>query len=213
MTSEAVQRSGDAVPQAGAAISRADKARTVDFGAADSFGAYVFRVEIPAGRSDPVTIVEHFGYEGGERGIPVEEARVRLPRPTWSGIAEAARHDFNERLRARKLPASRWKTGPNLVDRLLGKELCVLAWAAERARPDELPVICSRWAALRPEERWWLFAMTAAEAGLPEDGERGWRRALYAALSDGNTDALARKRRRPATDGELPALPLFDVTP
>ena len=56
-----------------------------------------------------------------------------------------------------------------------------------------MPVICSRRAVLRPEERWWLFAMTAAEAGLPEDGERGWRRALYAALSDGNVE------RRPAS--------------
>lgn len=204
--------SDEAVSQAGAATPRADKARTVDFGAPDSFGAYVFRVEIPAGRNDPVTIVEHFGYEGGERGIPVEEPRVRLPRPIWSGIAEAARRDFNERLRERKIATSRWKTGPNLVDRLLGKELCVLAWAAERARPEELPVICSRWAALRPEERWWLFAMTAAEAGLPEDGERGWRRALYAALSDGVTTP-ARKRLRPAADGDLPTLPLFEIQP
>ena len=50
----------------------------------------------------------------------------------------------------------------------------MLAWAAERARPggaagDLQPVGC----VVRPEERWWLFAMTVAEAGLPEDGERG----------------------------------------
>lgn len=197
----------------GEAASRSDKAKTVDFGAADGFGAYVFRVEIPAGRNDPVTIVEHFGYEGGERGIPLEEPRVRLPRPIWSGIAEAARRDFNERLRERKIATSRWKTGPNLVDRLLGKELCVLAWAAERARPEELPVICSRWAALRPEERWWLFAMTAAEAGLPEDGERGWRRALYAALADGATEDRPKRRRRPVDETGLPTLPLFETQP
>ena len=40
-----------------------------------------------------------------------------------------------ERLKARKLATSRWKTGANRLDRLLGKELCVLAWAAETARP------------------------------------------------------------------------------
>ena len=60
----------------------------------------------------------------------------------------------------------------------LGKELCVLAWAAETASEDKIAVICSKWAALRPEERWWLFAMTVAEAGMPEDTQRGWRRAL-----------------------------------
>jgi len=187
------------------------KTKTVGFGAPDQFGAYVFRVEIPAARDEPVRIVEHYGYEGGERGIPVEEDRVHLARPAWAAIAETARTDFNERLKAKKIATGRWKTGPNLVDRLLGKELCVLAWAAERAQPDELPVICSKWAALRPEERWWLFAMTATEAGLPDDAERGWRKALYFALSDGNLEAKARPRRRPVENSELSSLPLFEL--
>ena len=97
--------------------------------------------------------------------------------------------------------------GTNLVDRLLGKELCVLAWAAETASEEQLPIICSKWAALRPEERWWLFAMTVAEAGLPDDSQRGWRRALFHALSDGERHAPGRKRRRPDRTGsfQLPA--------
>ena len=55
------------------------------------------------------------------------------PRPVWSGIAEIARREFNDRLKAAKIPTGRWHTGTNLVERLLGKELCVLAWAAETA--------------------------------------------------------------------------------
>ena len=47
--------------------------------------------------------------------------------------------------------------------RLLGKELCVLAWAAEAATDKEtLAVIAQKWSSLRPEERWWLFSMTVA---------------------------------------------------
>jgi len=66
---------------------------------------------------------------------------------------------------------------------------------------DELPVICSRWAALRPEERWWLFSMTAAESGAVDDRERGWRKALYFALSDGRPEKkMARRRRRPSNE-------------
>jgi hypothetical protein len=95
-----------------------------------------------------------------------------------------------------------------LIDRLLGKELCVLAWAAEAATEDKFPIICSKWSALRPEERWWLFSMTVAEAGLPEDTERGWRRALRAALSDGEMQPEARKRRRPV-ENDISTLPLF----
>ena len=184
------------------------KVRTVDFGAPDTQGAHVFRVEIPASRLGSVTIVEDYGYRGLEGGVPRDEERAVLKRPTWSAIADIARREFNDRLKAASASTGRWHTGTNLVDRLLGKELCVLAWAAETANADQLPVICSKWAALRPEERWWLFAVTVAEAGLPEDTQRGWRRALFFALSDGEKPAPNRKRRRPV-ERDAFALPLF----
>jgi hypothetical protein len=174
-----------------------DKRMTVDFGAPDTFGAHLFRVEIPASRNEPVVIVEDYGYRGQEGGIPREEERVVLKRPVWSAIADIARREFNDRLKAVKILTGRWHTGTNRVDRLLGKELCVLAWAAETANDEQLPVICSKWAALRPEERWWLFSMTVAEAGLPEDTQRGWRRALFLALSDGEKPASRKRRPRP----------------
>ena len=184
----------------------------VDFGAPDSFGTHLFRVEIPASRQESVSLIEDYGYRGLEGGIPRDEERVILPRPVWSGIADIARREFNDRLKAAKVPTARWHSGTNLVDRLLGKELCVLAWAAETATDDQLPVICSKWAALRPEESWWLFSMTAAEAGLPEDTQRGWRRALFLALSDGEKPPEGRKRRRPV-ESDLFSLPLFKPVP
>ena len=185
-----------------------DKPSTVDFGAPDKFGAHLFRVEIPPSRSVPVVIVEDYGYRGQEGGIPRDEERVVLARSVWSAISDIARREFNDRLKAAKVLTGRWHTGTNLVDRLLGKELCVLAWAAETANEGEIPVICSKWAALRPEERWWLFTMTVAESGLPEDTQRGWRRALFHALSDGEKPVSGRKRRRPV-ELDLFHLPLF----
>jgi len=185
-----------------------DEPATVDFGAPGSFGVHLFRVEIPAARNESVVIVEDYGYRGQEGGIPRDEERVILKRPTWSAIANIARREFNDRLKAAKVLTGRWHTGTNLVDRLLGKELCVLAWAAETASEEHIPIICSKWAALRPEERWWLFAMTVAEAGLPEDTQRGWRRALFHALSDGEKPALPRRRRRPV-EPDLFRLPVF----
>jgi hypothetical protein len=186
-----------------------EKVLTIDFGAPDKFGVHLFRVEIPAGRTESVMIVEDYGYRGQEGGIPRDEARVVLNRLVWSGIADIARREFNDRLKAAKVPAGRWHAGTNLVDRLLGKELCVLAWAAETANDEQIPVVCSKWAALRPEERWWLFAMTVAEAGIPEDTQRGWRRALFLALSDGQKPAPGRKRRRPV-ETDLFRLPLLE---
>jgi hypothetical protein len=188
-----------------------EKVQFVDFGVPESFGTHVFRVEIPAARTEPVRIIEDYGYRGLEGGIPCDESRVILPRAVWSGIAEIARHEFNNRLKAAKLPAGRWHAGTNRVERILGKELCVLAWAAETANAEQIPVICSKWSALRPEERWWLFSMTVAEAGLPEDTQRGWRRALFHALSDGEKPPAHRQRRRPV-DTDPISLPLFEAT-
>ena len=182
----------------------ATRAATVDFGA-----SVRLRDARPPGR-DPG--VPH-GAGADHRGLRLPRPRGRHParRKTASScratcgraIADAARREFNERLKAAKIPVGRWHSGTNLVDRLLGKELCVLAWAAENATDEEIPVICSKWAALRPEERWWLFSMTVAEAGLPEDAKRGWRRALHLALSDGEkaarVDGAGRGRSSPTS--------------
>lgn len=181
---------------------------TVDFGAPVGFGAHVFRVEIPVARTGEVLIVEDYGYRGCEAGIPREEARVVLERRVWSKISDVAQREFNARLKAAKLRTGRWHSGTNLVERLLGRELCVLAWAAEKASDEELPVVGSKWAALRPEERWWLFTMTVAEAGLPDDHQRGWRRALHLALADGNAPRPGERRRRPPEQDPF-TLPLF----
>jgi len=184
---------------------------TVDFGAPDTFGAHLFRVEIPASRNEPILIVEDYGYRGLEYGIPRDEERVVLPRTVWSAISDIARREFNDRLKAARIITGRWHTGTNLIDRLLGKELCILAWAAETASQDQIPIICNKWSALRPEERWWLFAMTVAEAGLPNDTQRGWRRALFLALSDGEKQSIPRKRTRPV-DIDSFNLPLYETS-
>lgn len=158
------------------------------FGALATFGAHIFRVDIPVALKGDIAIIEDYGLKGGDNGLPPHEVRVNLPRRFWSAISETARKDFAARLKAKKLPSSRWTTGDNKVDRMLGKELCVLAWAAEHAQSmDECKVIAAKWSALRPEERWWLFGQTVAEAGLAADTDGGWRKALYFALSGGKS--------------------------
>ena len=117
--------------------SRLRESKTIDFGAPDRFGAHLFRVLIPAARKDFVVVVEDYGYRGEEGGVPREEERVVLKRPVWSAIADPARREFNARLKAAKVHVGRWHIGTNLVDRLLGKELCVLAWAAETANAEQ----------------------------------------------------------------------------
>ena len=174
------------------------------FGAPSRSGAHVFAVRVPAATRQPVVVAECYGDGGGHGGVPEEEVRVRLERSAWGGVRDAARRDFNARLKAAGLAVGRWSTGQVKLERILGQELCVLCWAAEGIDPDRLPVLCARWSALRPEERWWLFRVTVAEAGLAGDAERGWRRALRVALTDG--EAAPRRPRPAATSGSTGGL-------
>lgn len=166
---------------------------TIDFGASSEFGMHHFYVEIPVAPRDAICIYEDFGFDGNDAKRETVECRLMLARELWSKIRDDARRDFNARLKAKKQSTGSWTTGRVRLDRFLGRELCVLAWAAEHASPDECLVICQKWLALRPEERWWLYSKTAAEAGLANQTQRGWRKALYCALSDGQNIKATQK--------------------
>ncbi len=159
-------------------------ATTTGFGCPETTDPHRFEVDIPAGRAADVLIVECYGIKAGIGGLPEVAERCLLPRSIWSLIAEDVKREFNERLRAKKLPASRWTVGINKVERLLGKELLVLAWAVESASPDSVPNAVRNWIGLRAEERWWLFNITAAATGFPKHSEIGWRKALRFALTE-----------------------------
>ena len=118
-------------------------------------------------------------------GQPTE--RVLVSREKWRMLADSARDDFNKRLKVAKLPAGRWSYGANRIDRLLGKELCVLLWAVEHAELGDVTAAVANWRGLRPEDRWWLFTTTCAETGGVADGDRGWRKALRFALTENPT--------------------------
>ena len=61
---------------------------------------------------------------------------------------------------------------------------------------EKVPVAVRNWLALRPEERWWLFKMTALTTGTVKDSGRGWRLALRHALGDVAHSELLQPRSR-----------------
>ena len=82
-----------------------------------------------------------------------------------------------------KITVGKWITGQVPVERLLGKELILLAWAIEDCDPSVIPAAIKNWLGLSPEERWWLFTMTNASTGGIHD-KRGWRKAIRYALTE-----------------------------
>ena len=139
-----------------------------------------------------VHIMEYMGHK--ERLI----LRVLLSRQRWLAIREPVQREFNARLKAYKLKTASWKTGENDVERLLGAELCVLAWAVEAMPLAHIPKAIGAWLGLRPEERWWLYRVTVNTAGRAEDTGIGWRVALKYALSgERESNTLPPKTKQP----------------
>jgi hypothetical protein len=194
---------------------RAQVRHTLGFGVPATSDPHHFRVVIPKGSTGKVQISEHLGLQVASIDSAVID-RVLLDRPRWNAIRAEMHRAFNARLAAHGLTPGSWKIGNNQVDRLLGKELCVLAWAIEQMDMEKIPVAVRNWLALRPEERWWLFGMTAISTGGPMDAGKGWRIALKHALGDvAQSDLLAPRARRLNRDREdiRPTLDLFDNEP
>lgn len=184
---------------------------TLDFGVPATSDPHHFRVIIPKGNGGKVLITEWLGLQAQDDTQSVLD-RVLLPRSRWNAIRSEVQRAFNTRLKEHNLQTSAWKAADNRVDRLLGKELCVLAWAVEGMDMEKIPVAVRNWLAMRPEERWWLFGMTVMSTGGLHDGNKGWRLALRHALGDvAQNDLLAAPRllKKAAKDSGQGSLELF----
>ncbi|WP_022964299.1 anti-phage-associated DUF3780 domain-containing protein [Halopseudomonas pelagia] len=159
------------------------KHATLGFGVPATSDPHHFKVIIPKANTGKVQISEYLGLQAQSDEFAVID-RVLLDRPRWTAIRAEVQRTFNARLKNHDVKTASWKVGENVVDRLLGKELCVVAWAVEGMDMEKVPVAVRNWLALRPEERWWLFGMTAMSTGGINDGEKGWRLALRHALGD-----------------------------
>ena len=173
---------------------------TEGFGAPVGIDPHRFEVRVPSGNKGDVSIVEHFGVAISAYGSDAIE-RCTLSRRAWGAIRDDVKRHFNERLKDKSLPSGALTTGANKVERLLGHELMVLAWAVEAAKIEMIPVAVRNWLAMRPEERWWLFAVTAASTGEARHREIGWRKALRFALTE-NPVREALRPAQPKVDAE-----------
>jgi len=161
--------------------------RTVGFGHSAEREAHHFVVSVPRSATGEVMIYEVFTQDPEGPALDAANLRSRLDLGRWLKVADALEEELNRRLRTAGLKASHWKAGLNPVARLLGKELTVLAWAIEDAEPSLAHVAIQNWRGLAPEERWWLYTMTAAQTGHHAKRNVGWRKAVRYALTENPT--------------------------
>lgn len=188
-------------------MSDTSSAKTTGFGVPDSIDPHHFVVRIPRGSAGEIEIIERFGISA-QTADDEEILRCRLSRSAWAGIKEEVTRVLNDRLREKKLKTSRWSAGDNKVERLLGRELCVLAWAVEAAGGDAFATACASWATMKPEERWWLFRMCDNAGGTAQDADFGWRKAVRIAFTE-VLDPIEKKNRKKkmTTNVDLFSLP------
>lgn len=155
------------------------------FGCGGGQEEHRFIVIIPKAVAHPVTVVEDYGSQSVNETLGDRVLRASIDRPRWDMISEALRVEFNRRLRAMGRRTGRWTSGEVAVERLLGKELVLLAWGTEGASLDKVPHAIANWLGFKPEERWWLYTTAAAATGdaLKHQGV-GWRKALMIALTE-----------------------------
>lgn len=155
------------------------------FGCSGEEAEHRFVVVIPKALAQPVTVVEDYGSQSVNETLGDRVLRASIERPRWDMISEALRVEFNRRLRALGRRAGRWTSGEVAVERLLGKELVLLAWGTEGAPLEKVPHAVANWLGFKPEERWWLYTTAAAATGdaLKHQGV-GWRKALMVALTE-----------------------------
>jgi hypothetical protein len=169
------------------------KAAMANFDCDDIYREHAFLVRLTKGRDAKALVFEVFGRPPAETHAsaaawaPETVLRCEAPRDVWDAAAPEARAEFNRRLRLEGKPAGRWAAHDTAVQRLFGKELLVLLWAIEQSdvSPEEIAVGIRNWLGLKPEERWWLYTMTAAATGLAHQIGMGWRDALRRALCFG----------------------------
>ena len=130
---------------------KAKALRFVDFGAIATKGAHVFSLTV----GTAVVLSENAESEH------ILRAKVSLCK--WGLIADTAQDVFNRRLREHELHDGSWKK-KTLLDRLLGRELCLLMWQAAQTDAGNMRMICQRWAALRCEKRWLLYVEAASQS-------------------------------------------------
>lgn len=168
--------------------------RVIGLGLIPDESRHGFLLRIPASQKAEadVLISEHrdWVFDQGELQVPPvspsdPHLRVRLSRNRWEALAPAFWEDATRRLRKNGLGAAKLpKKGDVPVHPSLGKELCVLCWAVELADPAMIPEALRNWEGLAPEERWWLYTMTAAATGQAMQSSLGWRKALRFALTE-----------------------------
>ena len=162
-----------------------------NFDCADIYQEHGYLVRLTKGRDAKAQVFEVFGRLPTDREpqwAPETVLRCEVARDVWDVVSPEARAEFNRRLKAggqAGRPLGRGRDSGAAPFRQ-GTAGAALGGGGRRmCQPEEIAVAIRNWLGLKPEERWWLYTMTAAATGLAHQVGMGWRGALRQALCFG----------------------------
>lgn len=174
------------------------KRQFIGFGFDPGESAHHFVVNISGEEQNPVIIEEQFEWNGEDNVAPLKApiVKVELDHYRWQRIADAAKEQFNRRIRNAGFRSVTWKNREgNILAPHFGKELTLLAWAVEDIDESLIPNVIANWTGLEPEERWWLYTTVNATFTKADVGrDRGWRKAIKIAFSENPVPDMPRDR-------------------
>lgn len=160
------------------------KEKTIGFGYNPLESNHYFIIEIPKKISENVNIYECVSNDNGEE----KTLKIVIPKKVWLKVAPFLEREFNNLLSSYSLKKSKFSVGDNIIERLLGKELCLLLFSIEHLdnNSDDISQAIHNWSAIEREFRWFLYTMVDTSAGEYSDSNiyKGWREAIKIALSD-----------------------------
>lgn len=160
------------------------KEKTIGFGYNPLESNHYFIIEIPKKISENVNIYEYVFHDN----IEEKTLKIIISKKVWLKVAPFLEREFNTILSSYSLKKSKFTVGDNIVERLLGKELCLLLFAIEHLdnNSDDISQVIQNWSAIEREFRWFLYTMIDTSAGEYNDINifKGWRDAIKTALSD-----------------------------
>ena len=153
--------------------------RGIGFTDENPHGFYIIK------KNDMIHVVEFHNLSEIETFTPTNsKVRVTVKPERFNKMFSLFKPEVLERLRTLNIETRQVKNfdEPVLVDRSLGKELCVLLWSAENSDEWQSTIAAENFLRFAPEERWFLYQMAVMKTSHAKDSDKGWRKALQVAL-------------------------------
>lgn len=120
---------------------------------------------------------------------PGRIVRARIDADVFKRIRSRLKDAMNSRIKGvnatlkggeKKMPAGNgWnRNDVTRIDRILGREICILFWALEGCPAGQEDAVIDFWQTYRPEEMWWIFIQADQDGRHYDTAPKGWRAAL-----------------------------------